>query len=116
MPQPFRELGLSPKMADVIKAFLEDPSKEWYGMELMRATHQPSGTMYPILAKFERNGWLSRGKESIDPTVEGRPARQFYRITGAAVKAAHLQLAELSERYRPPVAVHSRLRTAGGPP
>ena len=116
MAQPFRDLDLSPKMVDVIKIFLGDPSKEWYGMELMRATRQPSGTMYPILAKFERNGWLSRGKESIDPTVEGRPARQFYRITGAAVTAARLQLAELSERYRPPAAVQPRPRTAGGAP
>lgn len=114
MDQPFKDLNLSPKMADVIKVFLEDLSKPWYGMELMGRTGQPSGTLYPILATFERNGWLSLGREDIDPKVEGRPARRFYRITGAAVPAARIQLARLSERYRPPAGTRPRLRTEGG--
>jgi DNA-binding PadR family transcriptional regulator len=112
--QRFQDFDLSPKMVDVIKIFLEDPSKPRYGMELMRATKQPSGTLYPILAKFEKNGWLSLGNEDIDPRVEGRPARRFYRITGAAEKAAHRQLAALSARYRPPAGIRPRLITDGG--
>lgn len=111
MARSFQDLDLSPKMADIIKVFLEDPAEPRYGMELMRATGQPSGTLYPILAKFERNGWLSLGREDIDPKVEGRPARRFYRITGSAVPAARSQLAALSERYRPPTRVRPRLRT-----
>ena len=115
MTQPFLDLDLSPKMADVIKVFLEDPFKPWYGMELMRVTRQPSGTLYPILAKFERHGWLSLGKEAIDPKVAGRPARRFYLITGTAQLAARAQLAALSERYRLPARVCEQLGTAGGP-
>jgi hypothetical protein len=76
MEQPFQDFDLSPRAVDVIKVFLRDPTKQWYGMELMRATHQPSGTMYPLLAKFEKHGWLSVGREDIDPKVEGRPAAQ----------------------------------------
>jgi DNA-binding PadR family transcriptional regulator len=110
MDQPFQDLGLSPKMVDVIKIFLQDPSKPRYGMELMRVTGQPSGTLYPILAKLEKHGWLSLGKEDIDPRIEGRPARRFYRITGSAVPVARSQLAALSERYRPPVQVRPQLR------
>ena len=101
-------------MADVIKVFLEDPSKPRYGMELMRATRQPSGTLYPILARFEKNGWLTLVKEDIDPRAAGRPARRFYRITGAAVTAARLQLAEISERYRPPVPARPQLSPEAG--
>jgi PadR family transcriptional regulator PadR len=111
--QPFKDLELTPKMADVIKVFLEDPSEPRYGMELMRTTGQPSGTLYPILAKFERHGWLTLGKEDIDPRVEGRPARRFYRITGAAIPVARSQLAQLSARYRPPTGILPRLRTEG---
>ena len=66
----------------------------------MRITGQPSGTLYPNLAKLEKHGWLILGKENIDPKIEGRPARRFYKISGAAVPAARLQLAALSERYR----------------
>jgi PadR family transcriptional regulator, regulatory protein PadR len=109
MQQPFRDLDLTPKMADIIKLFLEDPQRPRYGLELMRATGQPSGSMYVNLAKFEQHGWLAGGKEDIDPRSEGRPARRFYRITGAAEVAARRQLAELSERFRPPSTIRPRL-------
>ena len=114
MDRPIEELELTPKMAAVIKAFLEEPLKPRYGFELMRITGQPSGTMYPILAKFERAGWLVGGKEDIDPNAEGRPPRYLYRITGAAVAAARLQLAALSDRYRPPATVRPWLPAPDG--
>lgn len=100
-------------MAAVIKIFLQDPSKPRYGFELMRVTGQPSGTLYPILAKLENSGWLTVGKEDIDPRAEGRPARRFYRISAAAVPAARLQLAELSERYRPPGRIQPPAQSRG---
>ena len=99
-----QDLQLTPKMADVVKVFLADPQRSRYGFELMQATGQPSGSLYPILARLEKAGWLTGGREDIDPSAEGRPARRFYRISGAAVSVARIQLAELSERYRPPVA------------
>jgi PadR family transcriptional regulator PadR len=114
MAQQFEDLELTPRMADVLKVFLEDPGEPRYGFELMRATGQPSGTLYPIMAKFERAGWFTTGKEAIDPAAEGRPARRFYRITGAAVTAARQQFAELHERYRLPESVRPRLRPEGG--
>lgn len=61
-----------------------------------------SGSLYPMLARLEEAGWLTRGKEDIDPRTEGRPPRLHYAITGAAVTSARLQLAALSEQFRPP--------------
>jgi PadR family transcriptional regulator, regulatory protein PadR len=114
MGLPAQDLDLTPKMAAVIKVFLEDTQRPRYGFELMRITRQPSGTLYPNLAKFERAGWLTGGKEEIDPHAEGRPARRFYRITGAGALAARQQLAALSERYRPPAARRTRPALDGG--
>jgi PadR family transcriptional regulator PadR len=114
MARQFEDLELTPRMADVVKVFLAEPAEPRYGFELMRATGQPSGTLYPILAKFEKAGWLTVGAEDIDPKKEGRPARRFYRISGAGVSAAHLQLAELHERYRPPTRIRPHLRPQGG--
>ena len=108
------DLDLTSKMAAVIKIFLEDTCQPRYGGELMRLAGQPSGTLYPILAKLERAGWLVGGREDIDPRTAGRPARRFYRITGAGALAARCQLAELSERYRPPAPGRARLAPRGG--
>jgi TetR/AcrR family transcriptional regulator, mexJK operon transcriptional repressor len=74
-------------------------------------TGMASGSLYPLLAKLETAGWLKRAKEDIDPSAAGRPARMHYTITGAAVAAARIQLAALSEQYRPPSA--NRLRPEG---
>jgi PadR family transcriptional regulator PadR len=106
-----QDLDITLKMAAVLKVFLEDPGQSRYGFELMKLTGMASGSLYPMLAKLEGAGWLTRGKEDIDPRAAGRPARTNYTITGAAVSAARIQLAELSERYRPPVA--GRLRPQG---
>ena len=104
------EVDVTPRMADVLKVFLEDAEQPRYGFELMQLTGQPSGTLYPILAKLERAGWLVGGREDIDARTAGRPPRRFYRIEGSAVEAARVELAALSERYRPPAHSLRRLR------
>jgi PadR family transcriptional regulator len=108
------QLELTPKMATVVKIFLEDPEQPRYGLELMRRTHLPSGSIYPMLSRLLKAGWLVASKEDIDPRVAGRPARRTYRITGDAVAAARTQLAALSDQFRPPASVRPRLVPDGG--
>lgn len=107
-----QDLDITPKMARVLKIFLEDPDQPRYGFELMKLTGMASGSLYPMLAKLQGAGWLAKGKEDIDPRIAGRPARANYMITGAAVSAARVQLAALSDAYRPPVP--GRLHPQGG--
>jgi PadR family transcriptional regulator, regulatory protein PadR len=107
-----QDLNITPKMATVLKAFLEDPDQPRYGFELMKITGMASGSLYPMLARLEAAGWLSRGKEDIDPRAAGRPARTHYTITGAAASAATIRLEALSKRYQPPAS--ARLRLQGG--
>jgi len=105
-------LDITPKMARVLKIFLEDPAQPRYGFELMRLAGLPSGTLYPMLARLEQAGWLERGtEEDIDPRAEGRPPRLHYTITGDAARAAHRELAALSDTYRPPA--RARVRPQG---
>jgi DNA-binding PadR family transcriptional regulator len=103
-----QDLDITPKMAMVLKVFLEDPDQPRYGFELMKLTGMASGSLYPMLARLEGAGWLTRGKENIDPRAAGRPVRTNYAITGAAVTVARVQLAALSEQFRPPVSGHLR--------
>ena len=107
-----QDLDITPKMATVLKVFLEDLDQPRYGFELMKLTGMASGSLYPMLARLEGAGWLTKGKESIDPHASGRPARTHYMITGVAVSAARVRLAALSEQFRPPVSGR-RLRPQG---
>ena len=72
----------------VAAALLADPAAERYGLQLMQATGLPSGTLYPILVRLERAGWVEARWEEADPAAEGRPARRYYRLTAdGAVEA-----------------------------
>jgi DNA-binding PadR family transcriptional regulator len=88
-------------VAQVLAVFLHDPTVGRYGLELMRATGQPSGTLYPILTRLAEAGWVTTAWEDIDPAAEGRPARRYYQLTGAGAEAARLELAALRDRLRP---------------
>ncbi len=42
----------------VLRALLEDPGAERYGLEIGDTAGLPSGTIHPILARLERLGWV----------------------------------------------------------
>jgi PadR family transcriptional regulator PadR len=97
-----REFDITPKMAKVLKIFLEDPAQPHYGFEIMKRTGLASGTLYPMLSKLEAAGWLAKGAEPINPREAGRPPRFHYTISAEAAIAARLRLTALSDVYRPP--------------
>ncbi|WP_246007068.1 PadR family transcriptional regulator [Actinomadura pelletieri] len=76
----------------VVQALLRDPTRELYGRELSQETGLMPGTTHPILVRLETEGWVTSRKEDIDPHVEKRPARRYYRLTanGAAQAGAAL--------------------------
>jgi hypothetical protein len=61
----------------------------------------PSGTVHPILARLETVGWLESRWEEIDPRVEGRPARRYYRLTSDGMELARTALARAYPSARP---------------
>jgi hypothetical protein len=64
----------------VVNALLTDPARQWYGLEVVKATPLPSGTVYPILARMERHGWLTSARERV-PDHETRTPRRYYTLT-----------------------------------
>jgi PadR family transcriptional regulator PadR len=72
----------------VLDVFLGDADRDWFGFDLMEKTGLKSGTIYPLLHSLKEDGWLSATKEKIDPTVEGRPRRRLYRLTGLGEREA----------------------------
>src|SRR3954468_23011565 len=82
-------------VAKVLAAFLEDPEADRYGLELMRTSGHPSGTLYPILLRLQNAGWVVAHWEEIDPGRAGRPARRYYRLTADGRVWAHTEIAAL---------------------
>lgn len=89
------QVRVTTAVARVLTAFLEDPATDRYGLDLIGVTGLPSGTLYPILVRLERAGWVAAAWEQIDPVTAGRPARRYYRLTPDGVARARLELAEL---------------------
>jgi DNA-binding PadR family transcriptional regulator len=85
----------------VLRALLVDLQAELYGVEIGEAAGLPSGTVHPILARLEGLRWVQSRWEDIDPKVEGRPARRYYRLTAAGAQAARTALAEAYQSKRP---------------
>lgn len=86
----------------VLRALLAEPGRERYGLEIVRGTELQPGTVYPILARLQAEGWVSCRPEEIDKHAEGRPARRYYRLTpdgieqaGPAMARAATQLSRL---------------------
>jgi PadR family transcriptional regulator PadR len=82
----------------VLRALLDNPTRELYGLEIGELAELRSGTVHPILARLEGVGWLQSRWEDIDPRAEGRPARRYYRLTADGVRTAQ---AALARAYRP---------------
>ena len=59
-----------------------------YGFHVIDATGLPSGTVYPVLSRLERDGLVkSTWEEETGAHAEGRPARRYYRVTAAGERA-----------------------------
>ena len=93
-------IRLSQQGLRVLRAFLdafnEDVRAEMAGAELMRLARVSSGTLYPILLRFEKAGLLQSRWEEERPELLGRPRRRFYRLTQSGAQVAHEALGELS--------------------
>ena len=82
------------QVKEVLRNMLGKPDKDWYGLELCDLTELPAGTIYPILARLERWGWLeSRWEQRAEQAASGRPPRRYYRFSRDGAETARVALA-----------------------
>jgi len=68
-----------------------------YGFDIMDTTDLPSGTVYPVLGRLERDGYVrSKWESQTIAQREKRPPRRYYEITASGSRA----LADSVEHYR----------------
>jgi PadR family transcriptional regulator, regulatory protein PadR len=80
---------------EIVAVLMDAPDGEVYGLQVMQGAGLNSGSVYPALAGMERAGWLTARQECIDPHIEQRPSRRYYRLTAAGAAAAETAMARL---------------------
>ena len=81
--EPLQRIGKA--TVDVLEVLLGTDEPRW-GLEIIKLTGRPSGSVYPLLDRLERAGWVT---SSWDDDAERRgPRRRMYRLTAeGAVEA-----------------------------
>lgn len=90
-----REPRMSAQTLRVLGTILSSRGREMHGAEIGSETKLASGTLYPILIRLERAGWLESRWETENPDQLGRPRRRFYTITAEGVRNATAELRSL---------------------
>jgi PadR family transcriptional regulator PadR len=90
-----RKPRLSFQTLRVLRLFMNQPVSKLAGSDIWKEIGIQSGTLYPILARLEKAGWLGSEWESIDPKEAARPRKRLYWITGLGQTEAHSAFAEL---------------------
>jgi PadR family transcriptional regulator PadR len=89
------DVRLSERGLRVLRFLIDQPRTSRSGAEIAKATSTSSGTLYPMLTRFEAAKWLTSRWEEVDPREVGRPRRRLYRLTGVGQRRAREALAGL---------------------
>ena len=94
---------------DVLRAMLDAPGPIW-GLALVTASGRPAGSVYPILERLERAGWIESEWEQ-DASRPG-PRRRYYTMSERGAAAARQAIAVRSARRSTRPAAASATATA----
>jgi PadR family transcriptional regulator PadR len=110
-------MGSEPRMTlqtlKVLKVLFSDPLGEHYGLEIANQAGLKSGTIYPILVRLEEYKWVTSDWEEIDPVVEGRRPRRYYKLSPKGVERARHHLREAEWLITPTPSRSPRLPAPG---
>lgn len=94
--EPLQRIGKA--TVDVLQVLLGAEEPRW-GLEIIKLTGRPSGSVYPLLDRLERAGWVT---SSWDGDADRRgPRRRMYRLTAdGAAEARRVVAARTSPEPR----------------
>jgi DNA-binding PadR family transcriptional regulator len=91
-----------------VLAALTDGGGGWYGLRIAGATALRTGTVYPLLTRLERAGWVTatwEDKNSPDEKKDPGARRKYYQLTPQGRENALRALRQREEalaRFRSP--------------
>lgn len=86
---------LTPATIDVLRVFLGSKKPVW-GLQIVKSTERPSGSIYPILDRLENAGWVVGLWEENEERVGAR--RRYYALSEGARVASAEAIAEFERR------------------
>lgn len=88
---------LTTPTVEVMQALLDTTEPTW-GLRVAKQVNRAPGTIYPILNRLEKLGWIAgRWEEPVSP---GRPRRRTYALTETGTVEAKHMAAEFERRQR----------------
>lgn len=88
------DVRLSGPTLKVLKHLLDNPRSERSGLDISKGTKVGPGTIYPLLVRLEKAGWLTSRWEDLDPREAGRPRRRYYRLSATGQQRSREALSE----------------------
>ncbi|RGE21456.1 PadR family transcriptional regulator [Leucobacter sp. wl10] len=89
---------LTPATSDALAALLAHPEPVW-GLLIVKESGRPAGSIYPILERLERLGWVTSEWEA--ESERSGPRRRLYRLTSDGAIAAREAVQRFQEQARP---------------
>lgn len=88
---------LTPQSLAVLRVFLAEPGTPRYGLEIARETGLKTGTLHPILARFQQAGWVeSFWEEPAEHENQGRPRRRYYLLNSSGTEQIRRAIDEVA--------------------
>jgi len=79
----------------VLGQLMDAPIKGLSGADVSKTTGIASGTLYPILFRLEKAGWLSSKWEDADASEMGRPRKRLYSMTSVGAQEARAAFSDI---------------------
>lgn len=86
---------ITPATVDVLACLISSTDSTW-GLLIIRDSGRPAGTVYPLLERLERSGWVE--SEWDDDDTRTGPRRRLYRLTPDGAEAARTTVREYATR------------------
>jgi PadR family transcriptional regulator PadR len=98
---------ITPATVDVLECLLASTEPTW-GLSIIKRSARPAGSVYPILERLERSGWVD--SEWDDDADRPGPRRRMYGLTPDGLETAR---ATVAARRGPDTARVARTAEAG---
>lgn len=95
------KLRMTQTTVKVLVSLLNRKQGKIYGYEILKETGLKSGSLYPILARLEKRGWVKSDWAPPDETSPQRPRRRYYHLTKDGEKQAWQVVKDLQEDFVP---------------